>query len=839
MPVTLVLTTDLPYFPGKMGVDFFNLRNLAKTGNEVGVVGPVYPEILAEGLTNLERFLANGAGYFWPRPTEPTPTMPAVRSLPGELAGWLARMSPARQRRWLARLLGTGQQPPGAHTQLAILANCAPHLLAALTDRSWQVLVLIQSNTAPWLDYLPAHLPRVVYFHDVRAHADALRQRVMGGNPAGKRERTAIRNEERRLARECEVIALVSEPEAKRARELLAPTAETGVAPIPVDTDYYTPPPPARARDPRPVVLFTGHLSHPPNVDAVRWFLESIWLALRAQVPGAVFRAVGCLPSAELQAAVAAAGPDVELHANVPDIRPYFWDARAYVVPMRFGGGVRQKVFEAWAMRVPVVATRMAVEGTRAESGVNCWLQDEPAAFAAAVVGLLREDNPSAATAAVCARASETVERFNSIAAAAAQFARLVARAPAIRRQRPYRLLYDLRWMEIGRAGGIEQLAFEQLDAVARLDRQNAYRVYGPRSTFSEWNFPRDFRCQGFFTDRNEAKAEALHATVANRLAEKCGEPAVLTPAMRALRFYKKLDFDLVHSVCSYIHPDLEAFPNVLTMCDLQHVHLPGFFSEEELRTRQHLYERSSRRARHVICISEHTRQDLHRTYGIPLEKMTTVWVIPSRAAWTPLPPGRARALLRGMGLEPGRFFFFPAHPWAHKNHARLLEALALVAKDLPADVRLVLTGRAFPPDHPARVVLAADGGRLEKRVVHLGYRSSLEIRALYGGALALVFPSLFEGFGMPVAEAMIAGCPVACANTTSLPEIAGDAAALFDPQNVSDIAATLLRLGTDAGLRDELRAAGTRRRGMFSARDAAVKTLSVYRQAFEEYYAV
>jgi glycosyltransferase involved in cell wall biosynthesis len=685
------------------------------------------------------------------------------------------------------------------------------------------VLVLIQTNTAPWLPYLPANLAKMVLFHDVRSQPGATSLR------RDNRALRAFGRQERQIGQEADVIAFVSDLDQQRALPL-RPRAEMGVSPIPIDLDYYLPAPPDYVRDPRPAVLFTGHLTHPPNVDAVVWFIEAVWPEILRHCPDAVFRVAGCLPAERVRAACASAA-GVELHPDVPDIRPFFWNASAFVVPMRFGGGVRQKIFEAWAMRVPVVCTAMATEGTRAKSGVNCWIEDEPEAMAARLVALLGGRLTGADE--VRERAAQTVAEFNSIPAAAARFAGLVERAAAIRRARPFKLLLDLRWMEIGKAGGMEQLAYEHLDALSRLDRRNAYRVLAPRSTYGEWNFPAGFQCRGIFNDRNDSRAGALRAAAANALSERAGLPPILTPQMRALRFYHKLDFDLVHSVCSYIHPDLAIFPHVLTMCDLQHVHFPEFFSPGEWQERDSLYRGSCERARHILCISEYTRQDLHAQYGIPLDRMTTVWVIPSRAAWLTLPPDRARTLLAGMGLETGRFFFFPAHPWPHKNHARLIEAMALIAKDLPPEVRLVLTGKPFPEGHPALAAIA--GARLERRVVHLGYRSPLEIRALYGGALALVFPSLFEGFGMPVAEAMIAGCPVACSNTTSLPEIAGDAAIQFDPASVPSIAGALLRLATDTPLRESLREAGHRRRALFSARLSAVKTLAIYQRVYSE----
>ncbi len=834
-PSAIVLTADLPFFPGRAGHDFFNLRHLAKS-HVVGMVGPRHGFFPADGVRNLEGFLTGS--YFWPQPA-PASALPALREPPaGRLPAWVRGCSTARLRRWLLRLLRLHGQPADAYMQVSTLANCAPHLLAALAARSWQTLVLIQTNTAPWLDYLPAHLAKLVYFHDVRS--DAL-QRAAGHEPdpaAAARQRRlipAVARQEAHVCREADLVGFVSDLDERRARDLYAPTAETGVAPITVDPDYYHPAPTDWARDLRPLVLFTGHLSHPPNVDAVLFFLGAIWPHIRRAVPDAIFQAVGCLPAESVaQAARNLAGVGVELHADVPDIRPYYWNASAYVVPMRFGGGVRQKIFEAWSMRAPMIGTTMACEGTQAKHGVHCWMEDSPEAFAARVTALLRGTEP--AREKVVAAARKTALAFHSIRAAAPHFARLVERAPHIRRQRPYRLLLDLRWMEIGKAGGVEQMAYELVAALSRIDHRNAYRLLCPRGTFHEWNFPAGFQCRGFFTDKNEARAEALHAGVANALAAEVQMHPILTPSMRALRAYRKMDFDLVHSLPSYTFPDLMGFPTVLTVHDLQHIHFPEFFTPERHRERDELYRASCAAARHILCISEFTRQDLHRCYGVSLEKMTTVWNIPSRAAGLPLDAARRQALLTGMGLT-GRYFFFPAHPWPHKNHARLVAAFGLIVKDLPPDVRLVFTGQPFPSHHPAHEAVTAH--HLEKRVVHLGYRSPLEMRALYGGALALVFPSLFEGFGMPVAEAMIAGCPVACANTTSLPEIAGDAAITFDPLNVAAIAEAMLRLAHDATLRAACIAAGERRRAGFSAHASTLKTLAVYRRVFEEFYSV
>lgn len=818
MSNVLVLTTDLPFFPGKNGHDFFNLSHMAKT-HHVGVVSVCYESYPPAGVANLEK--AVQSVYLYPRPAGPFQLFVA-HDRTGGLPSWGRRIPQAWRRRILLRLLSISHQPEEAHERLAILANCAPQLLQALHDRPWHAVVLIQTSLAPWLDFLPGCGARVVYFHDVRS--DYLARATPTTPPATV---AAVHHQEQLACDAVDLAGFVSNLDHQRAKTLLRLPEATAVAPIPVDTHYFVPRAHDWIKDSRRIVLFTGHLRHPPNVDAVLHFLADIWPLVLKQMPDVFFQAVGMSPDPRLEEAMARA-QNAELHASVPDIRPYFWNADIYVVPMRFGGGVRQKIFEAWAMRVPVISTPMGAEGIDARSGENCWLEATPAGFGARVMALLQQDPDSE----LPETAQRQVNRTNSIAVAADAFTQLVGRGVATRRKRPFRLLYDLRWMEIGKAGGAEQMTFELISTISRLDQRNQYRLYCPRSTFHEWAFPRGFHVKGIYSDPAEQANESLLAMATNRIAESLALPAVLTRPMRTLRALRRMDFDLVHSMVGYTHPDLAAFPHVLTALDLQHLHHPEFFTDADWRVRDAIYRESANQAKHIICISEYTRQDMHQHYQVPLEKMTTIWLIPSRQVWSPPPPAVRHGLLGAMGLQKP-FLYFPAHGWLHKNHARLVEAFALIQPHLPEDLLLVFSGKPFETDHPAHELIRQHS--LGHRVRHLGYRSPLEVQALLHGCFALVFPSLFEGFGIPVMDAIIAGKPVACSNRTSLPEIAGEAALTFDPLNIHDIGGRLLEVINDPARRDALVEAGRQRRPLFSPRLSAVKTLAVYQQVYEE----
>jgi glycosyltransferase involved in cell wall biosynthesis len=287
-----------------------------------------------------------------------------------------------------------------------------------------------------------------------------------------------------------------------------------------------------------------------------------------------------------------------------------------------------------------------------------------------------------------------------------------------------------------------------------------------------------------------------------------------------------------VHFFQGFTYPEFSRFPSVVTMPDLQHLSYPQFFSKEAYAMREQLFRTSVENASHVICISRFTLEEVHKLYGVPREKMSVVWITPSRACRIPLRPAERTNILAGLGIR-RPFLFFPAHNWPHKNHQRLLIAFAESRAKLPPETKLVFTGGNLKEGVDLAGMISRL--RLDSSVVHLGYVTPIQLRALYSAAEALVFPSLFEGFGMPIAEAILSGCPVACSGTTSLPEIAGDAALLFDPENTEEIGLALIQISTDDILRDRLRKNGLGRRSAFSSWTPALETISIYHRVIQE----
>ena len=242
--------------------------------------------------------------------------------------------------------------------------------------------------------------------------------------------------------------------------------------------------------------------------------------------------------------------------------------------------------------------------------------------------------------------------------------------------------------------------------------------------------------------------------------------------------------------------------PSVVTLHDLQHLDLPSMFPRGERAFRAIAWHRSLRGATRVIALSEFVRQ--HAAERLSLD--------PDRIRVVPSGVDHTRFFPAGGEREP--FLFYPARSWPHKNHARLFEAFALVRGERP-ELRLVCTGGgAFPT--------APDGVEIR------GHVTDDELVRLYRTAAALVFPSLYEGFGQPPLEAMACGCPVVCSTAGALPEVVGAAARLFDPNDPQAIAAAVLEVLDAPG---EWSQRGLARAAAFSWDETARRTEAVYRE--------
>ena len=228
----------------------------------------------------------------------------------------------------------------------------------------------------------------------------------------------------------------------------------------------------------------------------------------------------------------------------------------------------------------------------------------------------------------------------------------------------------------------------------------------------------------------------------------------------------------------------------------------------------------SARRAHTILADSQATAADVSRFYGTPASRLRVVY-----PGVEPPPIGDVAAVRAKLGLPP-RYFLFVGTLQPRKNIAGIVQAYARWRAAHPGDdTGLVLAGGQGWLYDPAWVE-GVPG------VVLAGYVDEADKGALYAGALALVFPSLYEGFGFPVVEAMHCGTPVICSQTSSLPELAADAALLVDPLDIDAIAAAMTRLSGEPALRETLRARGHVQARRFTWEDAAEATMTALEQA-------
>jgi len=283
---------------------------------------------------------------------------------------------------------------------------------------------------------------------------------------------------------------------------------------------------------------------------------------------------------------------------------------------------------------------------------------------------------------------------------------------------------------------------------------------------------------------------------------------------------------DVVHFPYQWMHRTRA--PSLFNPWDLQHLHLPNLFDKSTLAYRHTMYPLWCAACTRVEVASHSVKEDLVERLSVPRQK---VMVVQRGAPTTLLAPVTAydvQAVRLAYDL-PRSFAFYPAHSWPHKNHLRLFEALAIARDRYSLDLKLVLTGQQT--DFWPTLQAAIEDLALEDRVTSLGFVEGQHVRSLYHAAQFTVFPSLFEGAGFPVAEALTEGSPLLCSRLPVLTEQAGDAALFFDPYSPEDIARAMLQVWGNREEQTRLRTAGSKRTDLYSWDRAARIYRAAYRQ--------
>lgn len=369
-------------------------------------------------------------------------------------------------------------------------------------------------------------------------------------------------------------------------------------------------------------------------------------------------------------------------------------------------------------------------------------------------------------------------------------------------------------------ATGSGEHIYYLLEALENVDESNQYLVLYPRLTGSQLVRMPHLGSQFQVKEIRGA---------AQRLGPRLGKLWWEQVSLRKVCSSEKVD--LLHSPY-FASPLIPNIPTVVTIHDVIPMILPNYRQAAHVKVYMKLVSAAARGANAILTVSETSKKDIVRVLGIPSERIHVTYNA-TDSSLRPVCDSTAIEWVRDSHGIAGDYLLYFGGFDQRKNVERILLAYRAARGDFHNPCQLVLAGSMNLVGHPLypdpRPMILRLG--LEGQVIVTGRISEEEKPALYSAARAFVFPSLYEGFGMPVLEAMACGTPVITSDTSSLPEVAGDAALLIDPTSVEAIAEAMVRVVNDAGLRDELHGKGLLRASQFSWEASAIKTLEVYRQ--------
>lgn len=351
---------------------------------------------------------------------------------------------------------------------------------------------------------------------------------------------------------------------------------------------------------------------------------------------------------------------------------------------------------------------------------------------------------------------------------------------------------------------GISRYTRHLVEELATLDQENRYLIFQHRKHYESLSEAPNFQRKTLFTP------------VHNRIEQPMLSLELMLHGL-----------DLLHST-DFIPPLYSRIPSVITVHDLGFLRWPHFLTEDNA-TYYSQIDRAVRHARHIIVPSHSTKNDVIGQLGVPKTKISVIYEA-AAPLYTPLPIVETRAAITEKYNLPEKYVIFVSTIEPRKNIGGLLRAFAhLRNKYNMNEVGLVLVGkRGWLYEEVFESVERLD---LRNSTFFVGRVPDEDLRSLYVGARCHIHPAFYEGFGLPPLEAMACGTPTIVSNTSSLPEVVGDAALMVDPNDWEEMAVSLHRLLTDDDLYTELRQKGLQRASIFSWRRAAAETLDVYTQ--------
>lgn len=385
-----------------------------------------------------------------------------------------------------------------------------------------------------------------------------------------------------------------------------------------------------------------------------------------------------------------------------------------------------------------------------------------------------------------------------------------------------------------GQIGGMETYITNLLTHLTAIDRQHSYYLFVARYNHHLFNFPQPnvanvptLSLQGLrYARRGAARLAGSVGQRFPRLSRWLVNAIASAHMLYSIRRHK---IDLWFCPLINLAPRFLDLPSVISIPDLQPEFYPDFFTKDLARWSRKRYPASCRDATKVITFSEFSRGTIIDRYGVPPEKVHAIPLAVDNEFLQPRSHSEV-VFIKAKYFLPTEYTFYPANTWPHKNHTTLLKALHLLRSKYDKRLHCVFTG-VERGGHDA-FLKAAEDHDLTEQVHLMGYVEKRHMPLLYRGASFLVFPSLFEGFGLPLLEAMASDCPVLCSGAGSIPEVVGDTALFFDPHNPEEIADAMHRILTDGELRRMLVRSGRERYQQFSWERTASETLKVLEEA-------
>ena len=354
--------------------------------------------------------------------------------------------------------------------------------------------------------------------------------------------------------------------------------------------------------------------------------------------------------------------------------------------------------------------------------------------------------------------------------------------------------------------GGNESYAANLIEALAEIDSVNDYTLY---------------------VTRDEAVARFRNRWPNFRVRSTLPHTPLIRIPLTLSAELRSHPVDVLH--VQFTSPPFAPCPVVVSIHDLSFEHLPETFNRRSRAQLRFTVRRSARRAARVLALSEHARLDIISTYKIAPDRVTAIPI----AAPTHFRPVEDEYELQRVrqtyGIN-GDYILSVSSIQPRKNLTRLLSAYERLRRTRPEGSlpQLVLVGkRAWLYRETLKAI-----EKLGTGVIVTGYVPETDLPALYSGALCFVYPSFFEGFGLPPLEAMKCGTPVITGDRTSLPEVVGDAGVLVNPFDMDAIASAIATMVDDSSFRSRLRIEGLNRARIFDWRETARRTLEVYKQA-------